>query len=133
MQRKKNTIVENKRVDWNKRDNEIVLLIKNEFEKIRTKREYPRITTSLIGRQIGKLALLEKHIHKLPMTRTYLSQIVESVDDYKIRRVDNISLDLFTQYGVIKRWQLIKKAGLGKGFSKRVEEQIQINVIKYIQ
>ncbi len=45
-----------------------------------------RITNSLIGKQLGILSNLEKHLNKLPKTWKLLSNITESVPQFQIRR-----------------------------------------------
>lgn len=45
-----------------------------------------RITISKIGKKIGRLSLLEKHLDKLPLTKDYLQKHIESVEDFQKKK-----------------------------------------------
>ncbi len=76
------------RVDWQKRDSQLVeevkeavLLLKNIFERP------VHITVSAIGREIGQLALLQQHLDKLPRTAEALRECIETREAFAVRRV----------------------------------------------
>ncbi|WP_264196172.1 TnsD family Tn7-like transposition protein [Metabacillus niabensis] len=73
-------------VDWSKRDQEYVVKIKRLYKELLKLEKSVRITLSLIGRQFGILANLERHLDKLPKTERLLSEITESVQQFQIRR-----------------------------------------------
>ncbi len=73
-------------VDWNKRDEEICEIVRREIEKITSNSKYTRVTVSKIGKNIGYLNLLEKHIEKLPLTKIILEKAIEDMDRYKSRK-----------------------------------------------
>lgn len=86
--KKKQITTVNNRVDWDKRDVEILELVKAIVDEILNSSDKPeRITISRVGKKIGKLSLLEKHLFKLPRTNGYLLQHIESVRDFQIRRI----------------------------------------------
>lgn len=78
------------RVDWDKRDKEISRLVEEEIENV--KREYTggRITINRIGKNIGHLNILQKHLGKLPLTESILIENVEDMDKYKKRKLECI-------------------------------------------
>lgn len=74
------------RVDWKARDYEMYQLVKKEIEHIKQLPKCRRITISAIGTNIGHLAMLQKHIDKLPLTKALLEEQCESMVVYKKRK-----------------------------------------------
>lgn len=75
-----------KTVDWDKRDREYVVKIKMLYKELLAKERPIRITISAIGKQLGILANLERHLDKLSQTKGLLEEIIESVKQFQIRR-----------------------------------------------
>ncbi|MEC1698142.1 TnsD family transposase [Schinkia azotoformans] len=71
------------RVDWNKRDKEILEQINNFLGTIDEKCRPVRITRRYLAISIDKLSLIEKQIEKLPLTKQYIESITESSTEYK--------------------------------------------------
>jgi len=82
-----------------------------------------RITISAIGKRIGKLSLLEKQKQKLPVTTKVLSDYLESTSQFQIRRVRWAAEQMAGEWP-IKRWKLVKKAGLRPGYAQEVSDEI---------
>ncbi|UTW70533.1 hypothetical protein KHA80_09235 [Anaerobacillus sp. HL2] len=69
------------------RDEEI---LKQVFTVIANLKGLPKpvhINISRIGKEIGMLALLEKHLDKLPKTNDYIQRNIETTEEFQIRRV----------------------------------------------
>lgn len=83
-------------VDWSKRDLEYTEKIKKLYKELMELEKPVRITKSLLGKRLGILANLERHLDKLPNTKKLLSDIIESVQEFQIRRcrmvIDNMLL-----------------------------------------
>ncbi|HDX9578516.1 TPA: TnsD family transposase [Bacillus pseudomycoides] len=75
-----------KTVDWDKRDREYVVKIKTLYKNLLAKEKPIRITVSVIGKRLGILANLERHLDKLSKTKALLEEITESVEQFQIRR-----------------------------------------------
>lgn len=73
-------------VDRIKRDKEYVANIKKQYRELLKLEKPIRITMSLIGKRLGILANLERHLDMLPKTKKLLSEITESVQQFQIRR-----------------------------------------------
>ncbi|MCB2353136.1 TnsD family Tn7-like transposition protein [Clostridium estertheticum] len=116
---------------WNDRDNKTLELLINEDNMLITSNDNARITKSLLGRKIGMLGMLEKNLDKLPKTQEYLSEIIESVEDFQIRRVNNICLKTYENGQILAKWKIIRQAGLRPNYSVKVDEQIDSNILKY--
>ncbi|KEI94811.1 TnsD family Tn7-like transposition protein [Clostridium botulinum] len=117
-----------KKVDWDKRDKEILELIKVKHKKLLNKEVPIRITKSSIGKAAGVLVTLEKNINNLPKTEKYLNEIIETVQDFQIRRCKKITDDKFKNEENIKLWQIQRIAGIRtKDF-----EKIKVEILEYI-
>ncbi|WP_335338633.1 TnsD family Tn7-like transposition protein [Paenibacillus sp. IHB B 3084] len=113
------------RVDWETRDLEISWEVEAASKRLLEDNQSKpiRITVASIGKRIGKLALLEKHKDRLPLTTAILTNYLESVDQFQIRRVQWAAKQMKDEFP-IKRWKLIRKAGLRPGYSQTVSETL---------
>lgn len=116
----------NLRVDWNKRDIEIYLKVRNSYKEIMRSPKSIRITKSILGNRLGISALLDYYIKKLPRTEKYLSKIIETVEEFQIRRVKKICRIMKHQNHEIKQWKVIRLAGLRKTCSTNVINTINL-------
>jgi hypothetical protein len=119
------------RVDWENRDMLIRQQIEEVYNLLKTYKKPVRITKSILGRMLGQSALLEKYSAKLPNTEEYINQIVETVEDFQIRRVNFICERLYAEKGYLNKWEIIRLAGLKEGYSAKVENKINENIEKY--
>ncbi|NRD76568.1 TniQ family protein [Bacillus sp. BRMEA1] len=105
-----------KRVDWNKRDNEILDEVVSAVNQLLNRDQKPvRITVAKVGSLIKREALLEKKLYKLPRTKLYLKKHLESVSDFQKRRVEYVIDTMETQEEVLPDWKIIRMAGLPYG------------------
>ncbi|MDR4888384.1 TnsD family Tn7-like transposition protein [Fredinandcohnia sp. QZ13] len=111
-------------INWENRDNDIFLLINNEFLKLINTVPLVRITKSKIGRAVGKISLLEKHLDKLPKSRKLLEEVTETVEEFRIRRVRHAAKSLRNKHSRITRWKLVRAANLPQNFGINVNEII---------
>jgi len=121
----------NARVDWDKRDEEILDKVKVVVEEMLNSTEKPeRITISLIGSKLGIRGLLEKHLDKMPLTKQYLDSVEESRRDFQLRRVKWAVQELKRQGEVPKLWKVLRKAGIRKEFCQEMENYITEIIMK---
>ncbi|WP_170006016.1 TnsD family Tn7-like transposition protein [Bacillus fonticola] len=73
-------------VDWSIRDREYCSKVKKLYKELIELDKPVRITISIIGKRLGILSNLEKHLDKLPRTKMFLSEITESTQQFQIRR-----------------------------------------------
>ncbi len=117
-----------KKVDWDKRDKEILELIKVKHKKLLNKEVPIRITKSSIGKAAGVLVTLEKNINNLPRTEKCLNEIIETVQEFQIRRCKKIIDDKFQNEENIKLWQIQRIAGIRtKDF-----EKVKVEILEHI-
>ncbi|WP_019228242.1 TnsD family Tn7-like transposition protein [Sedimentibacter sp. B4] len=119
------------RVDWNERDKQIYNAIKTEYEKIISSGKLVRITKSLLGNRTGLSGLIYNNIEKLPMTSHLLEKICESVEEYQIRRIKMVAKQLYENEGAIKRWELLRAAGISKLYENKLNTFINEIVSEY--
>jgi hypothetical protein len=111
----------NNRVDWQQRD-KLVLAQAKDVVQLLLKAEVPiRVTLGRIGKTLDLQALLEKHIDKMPLTKVYLESVIESIEDYQIRRVKWAIAKLEEQGEEVKPWKVIRLAGLREDYSQKVK------------
>ncbi|AUO07086.1 hypothetical protein NS115_01140 [Paenibacillus jamilae] len=110
------------RVDWEIRDQEINMLIKDAIKKIKQQEGKPiKITKARIGRTIGQLAILEKKLDLLPLCKETLQRHVETLEQHQKRRIDWIINQCTLQKLPLRKWFIIRKAGIGQKYSKEME------------
>ncbi|GAA0716359.1 TnsD family Tn7-like transposition protein [Clostridium malenominatum] len=116
-------------VDWDKRDKEILSLIKTKYKELLSREVPIRITKSCIGKVLGILATLEKNLHKLPKTEKYINTIIETVEEFQVRRCKNIIDNKFQNEEDIKLWEVQRIAGI----RTRDFKNIKVEILSYIK
>ncbi|MDQ8734248.1 TnsD family transposase [Paenibacillus sp. LHD-38] len=113
------------RVNWLERDREILVAAKDVVELEFSGRKKPeRLCVSMIGKRTGRLSILQKHPHKVPETMSYITTVVESIDDFQVRRVKYAAQQLRNDSELLMEWKIVRKAGLRPGFSMKVYQQV---------
>ncbi|MCT4605743.1 MAG: TnsD family Tn7-like transposition protein [Marinisporobacter sp.] len=101
-------------VDWKKRDEEILELVKTKYKELMNRDKPVRITLSRIGRELGILSTLEKKVDKLPQTKAHILEIVELTRDFQIRRSKKIIDKQLEEKGIVKLWKVQQSAKIRK-------------------
>ncbi|HEY5915109.1 MAG TPA: TnsD family Tn7-like transposition protein [Verrucomicrobiae bacterium] len=100
-------------VDWAKRDEELAGEVATAAHQIRLRPGKPRqVTTTAIGRVLGKQSLFEAALAKLPLTHDVITHVIESGVDFAVRRVHAAAARLRRTQGSFARCQLVRAAGL---------------------
>lgn len=114
------------RVNWSERDCKILTKVKEAVKQLLDEEDHlQRITISKIGKRAGVLGLLQKHRDKMPETDCYLKMVVETVEEFQLRRVKNTISEFIKQGSVPERWMVESRAGLRKGYSERIKKTIE--------
>lgn len=101
-----------KRVDWDKRDREYVVKIKMLYKELLVKERPIRITISAIGKRLGILTNLERHLDKLSQTKELLEEITESVEQFQIRRCCKVIDQMITMDEPVILWKVQRIAAV---------------------
>jgi hypothetical protein len=100
-------------VDWKRRDAEHAAAVRVAASRLKENPGRPiQVTRTAIGRTLGAITLLQQKLHKMPLTAQALSSVIETREQYAVRRVW-WAADLYCQEGVAPReWQLIMRANV---------------------
>ncbi len=103
------------RVDWIQRDRKLLDELIITRKAILSKPGKPiKVTKTELGRRMGRLDWLDKHLNKLPSCNLYITNIVESRSDFRLRRINWAVKELHAQGMPIVGWRIRRVAGIGK-------------------
>jgi hypothetical protein len=107
-----------KQVDWKKRDEFIVHRIHELYLFEGNNMSKPvRTTISSIGKAIGQLAILQKHMDKLPKTAEVAASLIESREDFAVRKIF-WAVNLLRRDGSpVQLWKVVRTAGIDRHLS----------------
>ncbi|WP_306302781.1 TnsD family Tn7-like transposition protein [Cyanobacterium aponinum] len=106
------------------RDREVKMQVEKAVQEILQKDKPERVTLRKVGFMTVLKALLEHTLDKLPLTKTYLQQTVESVEMFQDRRI-RWAIAVLEQRGEeVKAWKIMQIAGLRNNCLERVEKII---------
>ncbi len=111
-QHRKSTRSENKRVDWEKRDEGVLSKLKSIQQRAINDLEGPRRSRNWFLGQLGPKATVETNLGKLPLTVEFLNKYCESVPAYQIRRIAVAIRQFDADNVLIRRWKILRLAGL---------------------
>jgi hypothetical protein len=100
-------------VDWKGRDARYAVAVRDAASQLMNAPGRPiQITKTSIGRAIGATTLLQQKLHKMPLTAQVLAGMVETREQYAVRRVW-WAADFYCQEYVLPReWQLLMRANV---------------------
>lgn len=93
-------------VDWASRDREYCSKVEMLYRELIELEKPVRVTISIIGRRLGILSNLEKHLDKLPKTKKLLFEIVESTQQFQIRRCCKIIDQMLKEQESVALWKV---------------------------
>ncbi|WHY86527.1 TnsD family transposase [Neobacillus novalis] len=129
---KKRIQTPNQRVDWEKRDKELLKQIKKVVQTWDMEAEKPtRITITSIGKKLNELSLFQKKADKLPKTMEYIRKVSEDTVSFQKRRVEVTLEKLKKEDEPILEWKIYKKAGLRPTVSNEVKRLITLRTTEY--
>jgi hypothetical protein len=128
--KRKQFIVENKRVNWAERDGRILISVQNTVRILQQQTPPVRITIGNVGRILGLRALLEKHLNKLPHTKAFFLSQIESVEQFQIRRIRWSAQELFARNSIVKVWEVMRFAGIKSSCSKTIRQTVENAVLE---
>ncbi|WP_163528059.1 TnsD family Tn7-like transposition protein [Halobacillus ihumii] len=129
--RQKSKPSENYRVDWPKRDQEVLKEVQTAVQQLHSIRKPIHINIGRIGKQTGRLALLERHLEKMPETKAYLKQVVETREQFQMRRVKWAAQQLSQGQEEVVEWKIQRLAGLRDELPDCVQQEISLWVQRY--
>ena len=118
------------RVDWNARDKKNLAQAKSSVEQLLQKDKPVGITVGRVGSSLGLKGLFDKHLDKLPRTKAYLASIVETVEDFQIRRVEWAIAELDRRGEEVMTWKILRLVCLRPDCSDKIGLVIE-KALKY--
>lgn len=115
-----------KRVNWHERDLQILKEVKVAVVELRNSQKPIRLTLSKIGIKIRRLSLLERKLYKLPLTRKYIDDVSESIEEFQKRRIkwsiEQLNLE------DLSLWRIRREAGIKASFYSKLDDEICLNI-----
>lgn len=105
-------VVVNNRVDWLQRDRQIARELRRACEGLSKDLNAPHLSRTFLIHQLEQRATVEKNLHRLPRCKQLLSLYTECTSDYQARRISRAYLAMLESRQEIKRWSLLRQAGL---------------------
>jgi hypothetical protein len=100
-------------VDWSSRDVMLASAVRLSAKGIKSILGRPvRVTRGAIGRDIDRKALLDHYLHKLPLTAKAIDEVVETHEEFAIRRIQWVA-ECFRHENIHPtRWQLVQRVSM---------------------
>lgn len=108
----KESAVTNKRVDWSQRDRQCARELNHIIERLADDLNAPHLSRTYLIHQLNQRATVEKNLNRLPRCALLLSLYSESTTEYQARRLTRAYLAMKENHQKIKRWSLLREAGL---------------------
>lgn len=122
---KPSLIIANNRIDWEQRDSLIFREVQTAVSIIKSSESpYLRITAGRIGKMIGKLNIIEKHIDKLPETKKMLLREIESVEQFQKRKIRSVISNMIKEGKPLHESYIYRRASIAKGRIAAVDQYI---------
>ena len=102
----------NKRVDWPKRDRQTAKELRIMYGELSDDLHAPHLSKTFLIHQLKHRATVEKNLYRLPRCSALLFLYSESTDEYQARRLTRAYLAMKEKGLEIKRWFLLREAGL---------------------
>lgn len=99
-------------VDWQQRDQEILLQLQTARQELLKEEKPSRISQSALAKKINQLTLLSNHLNKLPNCKEFISTFCETTQEFQIRRCQKIINDMQVEGIQLAEWKVWRKAGL---------------------
>lgn len=120
----------NKRVDWKKRDLEILQCVKQIIDELYENDKPIFISESIVAKKSGYYSLLYKRIDKLPLTKKYLDSNLETREQFRLRKIEWGYTKLLKEDGVVLEWKVKRVCGINKGFEQLLKQFLDGGYIK---
>jgi hypothetical protein len=106
----------NKRVNWAQRDKNLAAEVVSVIDIIKaSEKPFVRISTSRIGKMVGKLNTIEKHLNRLPLTREIIEKEVESVEEFQKRKIRQVVVEMVANGEPLYDSHVYRRATVNKG------------------
>jgi hypothetical protein len=113
------------RLSWEERDQQYLKLLKAAHEAIIAFEKPKRVSKTLLFALTHRRSTLEKNLSLLPLTKVFIDSIIESDEDFRIRRIHTYKHSCLEAGEELRRWKLLRHAGVRKLY---MNEQIEATI-----
>lgn len=117
----KTKVIINNRVNWDKRDEETLNQVIEVLEALYSKEKPVFVNKNSVSKYIYNPSFIDKHLEKLPKTKEYLINNIETREGFQVRRLYWSCKKLHENGEVIKEWKVRRMAGFKKTMNKKIE------------
>lgn len=104
-------------------------MVKKATGKLRDRNGKPkRITVKSIANAIGKRALLEQHLQKMPKTKAFINEVWKSNQEFRLRRIQYVIHEMEESGQIVRAWKVLRKAGIKKKYIDEIIELIEMHI-----
>lgn len=114
-----------KRLDWSAIDCRLATELCDAAHRLIRETPPRRITAAALERLLGRPGWIGKRTEKVPRTTKALKEVVETLDEFRLRRVDWAAEELERDGLPVQAWRVRRLAGLPAEVSMRVEEALR--------
>jgi hypothetical protein len=118
------------KVDWHRRELAAIRQLRKLLADTEPHYTGPRFSANYLLAHLPNRSTIEKNLDKLPLVRMYLQRYTETITEYQLRRLANTCFGLYQNSGLLKKWVVLRKAGLSKERltpdTKRVLKELQL-------
>ncbi|GAE36819.1 TnsD family Tn7-like transposition protein [Halalkalibacter akibai] len=125
---RKTTIPSYNRVNWGERDKAMLEEVKQICLEWNDSVKPVRKSIHSIIKRVKRGYLLVNYPDKLPLTNAFLMSQIETVEEFQIRRIKNVTEELRKENQIISEWQIYRKAGLRSTVTEKVRQFITYEV-----
>ncbi len=111
--------------DWQQRDQELLLQFYKAWMELLNKEKPIRISKSSLGKKIGKLSLLEKHLDKLPDCNDFIVKVSETTQQFQLRRCQRVIINMKQEGLPLIEWKIWRKAGLRQKDYNLIKDKLE--------
>ncbi|WP_137982558.1 TnsD family Tn7-like transposition protein [Desulfovibrio gilichinskyi] len=111
-QHRRSSRSKNKRVDWTKRDQNVLKKLEDIHQSSLEDFEGPRRSRNWYLNQLGAKATIETNLSKLPLAVNFFEKNCEDIPSYQIRRLALTIRKLNSAKESLQRWKILRLAGL---------------------
>ncbi|MBT3072197.1 TnsD family transposase [Rhodomicrobium sp. Az07] len=113
-----------KRLDWPTIDCHLAVELRDAAHRLIRETPPQRVSAAALERLLGRPGWIGKRTEKLPRTIEALGQVVETLEDFRLRRVFWAAAALEREGLPVQAWRIRRLAGLPAEVSMRVEEAL---------
>lgn len=112
-------------IDWQQRDREMLSRLQGARVELLNKEKPIRITKTSIGKKIGQLSLLEKHLDKLPSCNDFVKKVSETTQQFQLRRCQQIIINMQQEGLPLIEWKIWRQAGLKQEDYQMIKDNLE--------